>query len=108
MAFGLMVIGLVVWQPWKKEIPDTIPPEKPSLVVLPFDDLSLRQDQDHFSAGLTDEIITKLSKIHSLDVISQRSSMILKGTSKDVQTIARELNVRYVLEGSVRIAENNV
>jgi serine/threonine protein kinase len=104
----VVVIGLAIWQPWKRKIPETIALEKPSLVVLPFDDLSPGQDQDYFSVGLMDEIITKLSNVHSLDVISQRASMMLKGSTKDNVTIAKELNVRYILEGSVRKAENNV
>ncbi len=72
-----------------------------SIVVLPLRDLSPDRDSEYFSDGLTQEIITDLSRIPALRVISTSSAMRLKGTDKDVVTIGRELNVRYVLEGSV-------
>ena len=79
-----------------------------SLVVLPFEDLSPGRDSEYFSDGLTEEILGDLSKIRSLRVISRTSSMALKGTRKDLRTIAGELAVRFVLEGSVRRAGNNL
>jgi len=79
-----------------------------SIVVLPFEDMSPDKDNEYFSDGLTEEIITDLSKIHSLKVISRNSAMTLKGTGKTTKTIGRELNVQYVLEGSVRKAGNNL
>lgn len=76
-----------------------------SIVVLPFANLSPDPENEYFADGLTDEAIQALSKIRSLRVISRTSSMVLKGTNKDVRTIGRELDVRFAVEGSVRRAE---
>ncbi|HEX5719697.1 MAG TPA: tetratricopeptide repeat protein [Thermoanaerobaculia bacterium] len=74
----------------------------PTILVLPFDDLSPDRDSSYFSEGLTDEIITDLSGLAALRVISRTSAMQLKGSQKDIRSIGRELKVQYVLEGSVR------
>jgi serine/threonine protein kinase len=89
-------------------IPIAFPKEKKSIVVLPFDDMSPGKDNEYFSDGLTEEIISDLSSIQSLRVISRTSAMMLKGTKKSMKTIGRELNVQYVLEGSVRKAGNQL
>jgi len=74
---------------------------KPTLVVLPFVNLSPEQDTDYLADGVADEILTDLSSIRALRVISRTSAMQLKNTNKDLRTIGRELNVKYVLEGGV-------
>ncbi len=79
-----------------------------SIAILPFANMSSDPEQEYFSDGLTEEIIADLSKVGQLLVISRSSIMTLKGTQKRMKEIAGELNVRYVLEGSVRKAANNL
>lgn len=79
-------------------------PDKPSLAVLPFANISGDPEQDYFSDGLTEEIITALSKISEIFVIARNSSFIYKGKSVKVQQVSRDLGVQYVLEGGVRKA----
>jgi TolB-like protein/Flp pilus assembly protein TadD len=83
-------------------------PDKPSIAVLPFDNLSDDPKQEYFSDGMTDDLITDLSKISGLLVIARNSAFKYKGQAVDVKKVSRELGVRYVLEGSVRRAENMV
>jgi adenylate cyclase len=82
--------------------------ELPSIAVLPFDNMSGDAEQDYFSDGITEDIITDLSKLSSLMVIARNSSFTYKGRAVDVKQVARELGVRHVLEGSVRRAGNRV
>lgn len=83
-------------------------PDKPSIAVLPFNNMSGDLDQEYFSDGMTEDIITALSKIRWLFVIARNSSFAYKGSSPDVRRVAAELGVRYVLEGSVRKGGNRV
>jgi len=83
-------------------------PDKPSIAVLPFDNLSGDPEQEYFSDGITEEIITALSKTPKLFVIARNSTVTYKGKSVKVQRISEELGVRYVLEGSIRKYEDRV
>ena len=75
-------------------------PDKPSIAVLAFTNMSGDPDQEYFSDGIADDIITELSRSHSLFVIARNSSFTYKGRAVDVKQVARELGVRYVVEGS--------
>ncbi len=83
-------------------------PEKPSIAVLPFTNLSADPVQEYFADGMVEEIITELSRLHWLFVIARNSSFTYKGRAVDVKQAGRELGVRYLLEGSVRKAGNRV
>jgi adenylate cyclase len=83
-------------------------PDKPSIAVLPFANMSGDPDQEYFADGMVEEIITALSRIRWLFVIARNSSFTYKGLAVDVKQVGRELGVRYVLEGSVRKAGGRV
>jgi adenylate cyclase len=83
-------------------------PDKPSIAVLPFQNMSGDPEQEYFVDGMVEEIITALSRIRWLFVIARNSSFTYKGQSVDVKQVGRELGVRYVLEGSVRKASGRV
>ena len=87
---------------------ETVRPEPPSIAVLPFDNMSGDPEQEYFSDGITEDIITDLSKVAGLMVISRNSSFAYKGKRFDIRTVGRELGVRSVLEGSIRRAGNRV
>jgi TolB-like protein/Tfp pilus assembly protein PilF len=78
-------------------------PEKPSVAVLPFDNLSADPAQEYFADGMVEDIITELSRFKSFAVVARNSSFVYKGRAVDIRQVARELGVRYVLEGSVRL-----
>ena len=111
----LLAVGLLVWRTSSppvevaSEKKMAFPlPEKPSLAVLPFDNLSGDSSQDYFSDGITETIITTLSNVSNLFVIARNSTFTYKGKSVKVQQVAEELGVRYVLEGSVQRSEDRV
>jgi adenylate cyclase len=83
-------------------------PDKPSIAVLPFDNMSEEQGQEFFADGITEDLITALSKIRWFFVIARNSTFTYKGKAVEVTQVARELGVRYVIEGSVRKAGNRV
>jgi adenylate cyclase len=105
---AFMIVGVATWAIWNSYMPP-VPltprlelPDKPSIAVLPFINLSGDPEQEYFSDGLTDEIITILSKVPKLFVIARNSTFTYKGKPVKVQRVSEELGVRYVLEGSVR------
>ncbi len=117
-AVAVLIIGtsVIAWlAPWQ---PTTEPasgervalplPDKPSIAVLPFTNLSDDPKQGYFSDGITNDIITDLSKFRSLFVIASNSVFVYKGKPVKVQDVSRELGVRYVLEGSVQRASGTV
>jgi TolB-like protein len=88
--------------------PATGLPDKPSIAVMPFNNMSGDPEQDYFADGMVEEIITALSRIRWLFVIARNSSFTYKGRAVDVKQVGHELGVRYVLEGGVRKAANRV
>jgi len=104
-----------VWRPSHRPVEIADPkkmafplPDKPSIAVLPFANMSEDPKQEYFSDGLTEEIITALSKTPRVFVIARNSTFTYKGKAVKVKQVAEELGVRYVLEGSVRKSENHV
>jgi adenylate cyclase len=83
-------------------------PDKPSIAVLPFTNMSGDREQEYFSDGITDDLTTALSRLPDLFVIARTSAFTYKGKAVKVQEVSRELGVKYVLEGSVRKADNQV
>jgi TolB-like protein len=96
------------------ERPPTVSPtahaglDKPSIAVLPFENMSSDSDQEYFADGIVEEITTALSRIRSLLVIARNSSFAYKGRAVDIKQVGRELGVRYLVEGSVRKAADRV
>ncbi len=84
------------------------PPDQPSIAVLPFDNISGDPEQDYFSDGITEDLITDLSQVSGLFVIARNSVFTYKGKPVKVQQVGRELGVQYVLEGSVRKSGNRI
>lgn len=83
-------------------------PDKPSIAVLPFANMSGEPDQEYFTDGITEDIITELSRFHELFVIARNSTFSYKGKSPDIRQVGRELGVRYILEGSIRKAASRI
>jgi TolB-like protein len=92
----------------QKAKPETSLADKPSIAVLPFANLSGDPQQDYFSDGITEDIITELSRFSELLVISRNSSFQYKGKAVDIRQVGRELGARYILEGSVRRSSDRV
>ncbi len=115
VAVILVAGGVAWWQPWAPDV-DPTPldkmafelPDRPSIAVLPFTNMSGDKEQEYFSDGITDDIITDLSKVSSLFVVARNSTFTYKGKSVKVRQIAEDLGVRYMLKGSVRRAGDKV
>ena len=111
-----IIVGDTVWRNHRRRPPPDVVvpqfandalagpplPDKPSIAVLPFENLSGDTDQEYFSDGVADDIIIELSRDHALFVISRNSSFTFRGRSVDVKKVNQELGVRYVVEGAVR------
>jgi adenylate cyclase len=118
IILALVALGLVSWNVYlhqsKKVEPASLDemafplPDKPSIAVLPFDNISGDSSLDYFNDGLTEEIISALSKIPDLFIIARNSVFTYKGKPVNIKRVAEELGVRYVLEGSVRKAGEKV
>ncbi len=114
-VLAIAIIGILVWRPWAPDVePASIErmafalPDKPSIAVLPFVNMSGDAEQEYFADGMTDDLITDLSKISGLFVIARNSTFTYKGKMVAIRQVAEELGVRYVLEGSVRRAGDQV
>ncbi|MFC1680863.1 adenylate/guanylate cyclase domain-containing protein [Pseudomonadota bacterium] len=90
------------------DLPELVPPDEPSVAVLPFTNMSGDPEQEYFSDGITEDIITALSKVVGLMVIARNSTFTYKGRAVDIKQVGKEQGVRYVLEGSVRKAGGRV
>jgi adenylate cyclase len=91
-----------VYSVWLDDAPPLALPDKPSIAVLPFENLSGDSKQEYFADGVSEDIITELSRFSDLFVIARNSSFKYKGKAVDVRQVGRELGVRYALEGSIR------
>jgi TolB-like protein len=111
---AILIVGAVIWAIWSSYVRPVQPtlglelPDKPSIAVLPFANLSGDPEQEYFSDGLTEEIISALSGVPKLFVIARNSTFTYKGKPVKVQQVSEELGVRYVLEGSVRKAGDKI
>ncbi len=105
-----IVVGIAIWQrPWEPHVEPATEanmafplPDRPSIAVLPFTNMSEDASQEYFTDGMTEDLITDLSKISGLFVIARNSTFVYKGTPVKIRKVAEDLGVRYVLEGSVR------
>jgi TolB-like protein len=104
----LVAIGAIAWYEKHSPAQSGAATTKPSVAVLPLQNLSSEADSNYFSEGMTDEITTKLSKIQGIDVAPHASAASVKGSEKSATEIGKALGVRYLLEGSVRKADNQV
>jgi adenylate cyclase len=99
------IVAVALLRPWEPKFEPLIPlPNKPSVAVLPFTNMSSDPGQENFADGMTDDLITDLSKISALFVIARNSTFVYKGQAVNIRKVAEDLGVRYVLEGSLQRA----
>jgi serine/threonine protein kinase/Tfp pilus assembly protein PilF len=108
VVIALAVIATIIWQLIPQKEPVTPPPEKASVAVLSFEDLSPQRDQEHLCDGIAEELINRLNKLENLWVPARTSAFSLKDKELDIQEIGKKLNVKTVLEGSLRKAEEKL
>jgi TolB-like protein/class 3 adenylate cyclase len=115
VGFALAIGGVLWWQPWAPNVePAQVEkvvqplPEKLSIAVLPFDNMSADPEQEYLADGMTEDLITDLARISGLLVIARNSTFVYKGRSVDVREVAEQLNVHFVVEGSVRKAGGRI
>jgi adenylate cyclase len=112
----VIVGGVLAWlKPWQqREEPASVDrmvfplPDKPTIAVLPFTNMSGDAEQEYFADGMTEDLITDISKISSIDVIARNSTFSYKGQAPDVREVGRDLGASHVIEGSIRKAGNTV
>ncbi len=109
LIIALILAAYALWMPFSQDVTSLALPDnqvvfstKPSIAVLPFENLSQNPEQEYFSDGVTDDIITHLAKNSELRVITRDSSFFYKAESPDLKTIAKKLNVSHILHGSIR------
>ena len=114
-AVALLLAGATLWwQPWTLLWPTPVErfayplPDKPSVAVLPFINVTGNTEQDHLAEGLTDDLITELSKVSGLFVIARHSVFAIRDSSGKIQDVAAELGVHYVLEGTLQRADTRL
>jgi len=105
---ALAIIAVVIWQIFPQKEPAPLQPQKLSIAVLPFEDLSPNKDQEYFCDGMADELINRLTNIESLRVPARTSAFSFKGKGLDIREIGEKLEVENVLEGSIRKAGNKL
>jgi serine/threonine-protein kinase len=108
VVVALAIIALIVWKFLLKKEPVSAPASKPSIAILPFEDLSPQKDQEYLCDGFAESLINALTKIRELRVPARTSSFSFKGKERDIHEIGERLNVNTVLEGSVQKAENRL
>ena len=105
---GYRLIGMTAGRNRDEPKPGPSVPDRPSIAVIPFTNISGDPEQEYFADGIVEDIITALSRVRWLFVIARNSSFVYKGRTVDIKQVGAELGVRYVLEGSVRKAANRI